>query len=97
MSGFMGKILSHFGHEVIVASLSNSKSFQKFALKMDSFLVSKKSQFKEVGEKIADEGIPVDKFNQTVTQGTGFDFQKFATAFKEEVSKDMSKIKTGMK
>lgn len=43
MSGLFGKMIAHFLNEVIVKALANSKTFQRFALKTDTYIQSKKA------------------------------------------------------
>ena len=97
MAGFMGKIFSWFANEILIKTLAENRSFQRFALKVDSFLTSKQETLKEVGKDYVKAGETVfregaQKVHATATEKTGFDFAQFAKAFKEEVTKDMADL-----
>jgi hypothetical protein len=61
---------------------------------MDSFIASKHSVIKETSEELLRNGSTIlkegtSKVHQKATEKAGFDFLKFAEAFKEEMKKDM--------
>ena len=97
MAGFVGKIFSYFANEILIKTLAENRSFQRFALKIDSFLTTKQATLKEVGKEYVKAGENVfregaEKVQATATEKTGFDFMKFAKAFKDEVAKDMAEL-----
>ena len=97
MAGFMGKIFSWFANEILIKTLAENRSFQRFALKVDSFLTTKQETLKEVGKEYVKAGENVfrdgaQKIHKSTTEKTGFDFAQFAKAFKEEVAKDMAEL-----
>ena len=99
MSGFMGKVFSYIANEIIVKTLANNKGFQRFALKLDSFVASKKEtvlknseEYIKAGQAAIKDG--ASKVHQTTTEKIGFDFQKFASVLQEEIKTDLvSKMK----
>jgi hypothetical protein len=99
MAGFVGKIFSWFANEILIKTLAENRSFQRFALKVDSFLTTKQETLKEVSKEYVKAGETVfresaEKVKTTATEKTGFDFMKFAKAFKDEVAKDMAELRS---
>ena len=94
----MGKVFSYIANELIVKTLANNKSFQRFAVKIDSFVASKKEvvlknsdEYIKAGHAVIKEG--ASKVHQTATEKMGFDFQKFASVLQEEIKKDLAQMK----
>jgi hypothetical protein len=102
MAQFISRIITHFVTEHLVGALARNKGFQRMALKIDSFLQTNKDVAKQSGEEYLKKGGAMfkeeaTKAHATATEKTGFDFMKFVTAFKEEVTRDLSKITTKKK
>ena len=77
-----GHFIKQYIHDFIVRHLSNSKSFQKMALKIDSTIKNRKEDLQETAEIIKDQ-IPPVHFSPT----------KFIEIFREELKKEFSKKK----
>ena len=56
MSQFFGKIMTWIANEVVVKTLANSKSFQRFALRTDTFARENLSKAQETITKTMKEG-----------------------------------------
>ena len=100
MAGFFGKIFSWFAQDVIVKTLAENRQFQRFALRIDSFLANKQDTLKEAGKEYMKQGEAIlktgaQKVHETTTQKAGFDFAAFAKAFREEIQKDIQQMRGG--
>jgi hypothetical protein len=88
MSGLFGKLVAHFLNEVIVKTLANSRAFQRFALKTDTFIQTKKTAaavIKDDALKKSHEAIKQSAADKSLEFG-GIDFGKFLHEFKEEIN-----------
>ena len=56
MSQFFGKIMTWIANEVVVKTLANNKTFQRFALRTDTFARENLSKAKETINKTVKEG-----------------------------------------
>ncbi len=83
---FIGKLVSYFVNEIVVRTLANNKSFQRFAVKTDTFIKEKQSTATAVGEEIVnkakskgDEVLKThgSKVNDAVAAKSGFNFAAF--------------------
>lgn len=97
MASFFGKIFTWFANEHLVKALAKNKTFQQGAVKIDAFLTANKEMAAKSGEEYLKKGGTIlqeqsSKVHQAATSRMGFDAYKFATAFKEEVMKDVSQI-----
>lgn len=94
MSGLFGKLLGYFANEFIVRQLANSKSFQRFALRFDSFLTNKKQAITKVGEEVVKTSTDVikEKASTGKVEVGGIDFAKFAVAFRDEIRNDLKNL-----
>ena len=95
MAQFIAKIVTWFANEHLVKVLSKNRSFQQFALKIDTFLTSHKDTVQKTGEEYLKKGGTMfkeeaAKVHHAATAKSGFDFVKFVTAFKNEIMKDIS-------
>ncbi len=79
----LGKFIA-FVEQWIVHRLSNNRSFQKFAVKMDDTIQSK--------QKIIQENVKNIKENVNAKTDGGFNPANFFRNFAEEVKKEMSNI-----
>ena len=72
--------------------LAESRNFQRLALRIDSYLTAQKNTIKNVSSEYIKTGTEVLK-NAPKPQGIvgGFDINKFAKAFKEEIKKDFKR------
>ena len=97
MASFFGKIFTWFANEHLVKALAKNKTFQQGAVKIDAFLAANKEMAAKSGEEYLKKGGTIlqeqsTKVHQAATSRMGFDAYKFATAFKEEVMKDVSQL-----
>ena len=101
MSGLFSKIIGYFLNEVIVKTLANSKSFQRFALKMDSFITTKKTAVSNIADEAVKKGAEVIKDKAPLKEGNfvvgGIDFGAFVKEFKAEISGNTNKAPPGKK
>ena len=97
---FIGKLISHFLNEIIVRTLANNKSFQRFAVKTDSVIKTQQTNAKVVGEEIVnkakvtgDELLKThgSKLNEVVKEKAGFNVAVFVSHLKDEFIKDKKK------
>jgi hypothetical protein len=87
MSGLFGKLVAHFMNEVIVKTLANSRWFQRFALRTDTFIQNKKTAatvLKDDALKKGSEKLTASAADKSLEFG-GIDFGKFIHEFKEEI------------
>ena len=56
MSQFFGKIMTWIANEVVVKTLANNKTFQRFALRTDTFARENLSKAKDTIKKTVKEG-----------------------------------------
>jgi hypothetical protein len=94
---FFGKIFTWFANEHLVKFLAKNRTFQQGALKIDSFINANKEIVTKSGEEYMKKGSTIfqeqsSKVHEAATSRMGFDAYKFATAFKDEVMKDVSQI-----
>ncbi len=97
MSGLFGKLFSYFANEVIVRNLAQSKSFQRLALKIDTFMHTKKKAITEVGETVIKTGTEAIKAKAAAaatgeSSAGGVGFGKFVIAFRDEIMQDLQKV-----
>ena len=98
MAQFLVKIITYFANEHLVKALAKNRAFQQVVLKIDNFVTtnqeivtkSGKEYYEKGGSMLKDEAA---KVHQTATSKAGFDPIKFMTSFKDEVMKDINKIK----
>ena len=97
---FIGKLISHFLNEIIVRTLANSKSFQRFAVKTDSVIKTQQTNAKVVSEELlnkakvtGDEILKThgSKLNEAVKEKSGFNLALFLTHLKDEFGKGQKK------
>lgn len=104
MFPFISRILHYVADRVIVHTLANNPTFQRFALKIDSFLHSKSMNWNtndhiiKNTENIIKENI--NKINENISSSyttsggskpisnNSFNFQKFLQLFQEEIKRD---------
>jgi hypothetical protein len=94
---FFGKIFTWFANEHLVKFLAKNRTFQQGALKIDAFINANKEIVTKNGEEYLKKGSTIlqeqsSKVHEAATSRMGFDAYKFATAFKDEVMKDVSQI-----
>ena len=91
---FIGKLVGYFMNELIVKTLANSKSFQRFAIRSDSFIKDKKQVAKTVSEEViikaksTSDTIIKEKgghINNVVADKSGFDLGVFLSHMKDEM------------
>jgi hypothetical protein len=94
MSGFFGRILNYIVGEVIVKTLAESRSFQRFAVRTDEALRTHKAKIQEAGDKIVNhakvKGETLLKDKEVVNAP---DFSRITGFFKHlgnEVKKDVA-------
>ncbi len=91
------RVLNWFASEFIVNTLANSRSFQRLALRIDSFLSKQQSTIKTVGDdakKVSE--VKVDEINRKAVEATGFDIKAFFSTIKEELAKDAKAASVGV-
>lgn len=59
MAQFLGKVMSWVVNEVVVKTLANNKSFQRFALRTDTFARENMTKVEETLKKTINEGVAV--------------------------------------
>ena len=95
MSGLFQKLIGYFLNEFIVKTLANNKSFQRFALKIDAFVTTKKAAVNNITEEAVKKGGEAIKSKAAPIQNGkleigGIDFGKFASEFKNEISENIN-------
>lgn len=94
---FIGKLVGYFVNELIVKTLANSKSFQRFAVRSDSFIKDKKHVAKAVSQEVIVKAKSTSdtiikekggKINEVVADKSGFDLGVFLSHMKEEMAKN---------
>lgn len=88
MAGLFGKLVAHFLNEVIVKTLANSRTFQRFALRTDTFIQTQKTtaaQLKDQAVKNAREKVTAKAETGGLEAG-GIDWGKFFIEFRDEIS-----------
>ena len=96
MSGMFGRVLHWFANEFIVNTLANSRSFQRLALRIDSFLSKQQTTIKAVGEdakKVSE--VKAEEINKKAKETIGFDVKAFLNTIKEEIQKDIKDASVG--
>ena len=97
MAGFVGKVVQWFVNEHMVKFLAKNHTFQRMALKIDSFLTTNQAVATKRGEEMFKKGGDVlreqsSKVHEASINKSGFDVIKFVTEFKNEIMKDVAKI-----
>ena len=98
MAQFLAKIVTFFVNEHLVKALAKNRAFQQVVVRIDSFLTTNQEIATKSGKEYFEKGGAMfkeeaSKVHQTATSKAGFDPIKFMTAFKDEVMKDINKIK----
>ena len=85
MSQFFGKIMTWIANEVVVKTLANNKTFQRFALRTDTFARENMSKAKETITKTVKEGTipPIVGGSTSNVQAIQTDIEKVNTEIKE--------------
>ena len=91
MSQFFGKIMTWIANEVVVKTLANNKTFQRFALRTDTFARENMSKAKETITKTVKEGTipPIIGGSASNMQAIQTDIEKMNKEIKELQKKGM--------
>jgi hypothetical protein len=89
MSGLFGRVISMIFDKLLVETLANSKTFQRFALRIDANITKSKAKTQELlkeGEVLLKQN--AGKLTEKATEKSGFDFATFVKTFQEELKKE---------
>ena len=68
MASFVGRVASWLANEVIVKTLSESRAFQRFALKTDAAISKAQGSVKEKAEEVLKKGMEHPELKQHITK-----------------------------
>lgn len=98
---FLGRIMHYILGEVLVKSLANSKTFQRFAVKTDAIITKNKAKIAEHSDKIAEQAkMKADAILSEAKKGNAgavaepqSGLAKFWSDFTNEIKGDVAKLK----